>query len=88
MTTAVQERVEKRIDTVVLGERLGFYKILGDSPVTPIELAERAGVSVVFVRDWLNDQAREGYLTYDPATDRYSSWCELPQAHWDRLINW
>jgi len=80
MTTSVQERVEQRIDTVVLGDRLGFYEVIGQAPVTPSELAGRTGVATVFVRDWLSDQVREGYLTYDIATDRYASWCEVPQA--------
>ena len=80
MTTLVQERVEQRIDTVVLGERLGFYAIIGQTAVTPADLAQRTGVATVFVRDWLSDQAREGYLTYDGSTDRYSSWCEVSPA--------
>ena len=80
MTTSVQERVEQRIDTVVLGDRLGFYEVIGEAPVTPAELAGRTGVATPFVRDWLSDQAREGYLTYDVTTDRYSSWCEVLRA--------
>jgi hypothetical protein len=78
MTTALKERTEQTTDLVAFGERLGFYDVLSGAPQTPVDLATRAGVAVVFVRDWLNDQAEHGYLTYDPISNRYANWCELP----------
>jgi hypothetical protein len=78
MTIAVKERTEQHTDLVALGERLGFYSHLSEAAQTPVDLASRTGVPVIFVRDWLNDQAEHGYLTYDPITNRYANWCEVP----------
>ncbi|MBN9615265.1 MAG: methyltransferase domain-containing protein, partial [Acidobacteriales bacterium] len=58
---------------VVLGDRLGLYKAMGDmQPVTPAELAARTGTSERYVREWLNANAASGYLTYDAATASYT----------------
>ncbi|GGA54530.1 SAM-dependent methyltransferase [Edaphobacter acidisoli] len=58
---------------VVLGDRLGLYKAMGDSkPTTSAELASRTGTSERYVREWLNANAASGYVTYDPATKMYT----------------
>jgi DNA-binding IclR family transcriptional regulator len=58
---------------LVLGDRLGLYKALAASgPVTPDELARRTETSERYVREWLNAQAASGYVTYEPATGRYT----------------
>lgn len=58
---------------VVLGDRLGLYKAMGDmQPVTPAELAARTGTSERYVREWLNANAASGYVTYDAATASYT----------------
>jgi SAM-dependent methyltransferase len=58
---------------VVLGERLGLYKAMADSkPVTSAELAAKTNTSERYVREWLAAQAAGRYMTYDPATDRYT----------------
>ncbi len=63
---------------VVLGDKLGFYRALdGAGGLTSTELAERTGTHERYVREWLNNQAAGGIVTYDPETDRYT----LPHEH-------
>jgi len=63
---------------VVLGDKLGLYKAMaGAGPLTPAELASRTGTSERYVREWLSAQAASGYVTYDPATRRFT----LPDEH-------
>jgi hypothetical protein len=58
---------------IVLGDRLGLYKAMVDSqPLTPAELAARTATSERYVREWLNANAASGYVTYDPATGKYT----------------
>ena len=58
---------------LVLGDKLGLYKAMGAlGPVTPPELATRTETAVRYVREWLDAQAAAGYVTYDPATGRYT----------------
>jgi SAM-dependent methyltransferase len=58
---------------IVLGDRLGLYKAMGDSlPVSPAELAKRTGTNERYVREWLNANAASGYVTYDAATGKYT----------------
>jgi len=60
---------------VVMGDKLGLYRALaGAGPLTPVELARRAGVNERLVREWLNAQAAGGYVEYDPVGGVY----ELP----------
>lgn len=57
---------------VYLGDRLGLYKAMaGAGAFTPAALAERTGTDERYVREWLDNQAAGGYVTYDPATRRY-----------------
>jgi SAM-dependent methyltransferase len=63
---------------VVMGDRLGWYRALADKgPATAVELAERTDTDVHYTREWLAAQAAGGYLTYDPATERFT----LPAEH-------
>jgi len=58
---------------VVIGDELGLYKTLADSgPMTPGELAEKTGTAERYVREWLSCQAAGGYVTYDPASKKFS----------------
>src|SRR5438093_6009408 len=58
---------------VVMGDRLGLYRALaGAGPLTPSELASRAGAAERYVREWLNAQAAGGYVEYDPESGRYT----------------
>jgi SAM-dependent methyltransferase len=63
---------------VVMGDKLGYYRVMASGePIGPAELAERSGTAEPYVREWLNAQAAGGYVTYDPATARYT----LPIEH-------
>jgi len=58
---------------VVIGDRLGLWKAMAkDGPVTATELAKRTETAERYVREWLDAQASAGYVTYDPATRRYT----------------
>ena len=64
---------------VVIGDKLGLYKALaGAGRLTPAELAARTGTGRA-LRPRVAAPARpaSGYVTYDPATGRYT----LPDAH-------
>ena len=58
---------------VVIGDKLGLYKAMaGAGPLTPTELARKTDTSERYVREWLNANAASGFVTYDPATARYT----------------
>src|SRR3977135_4479848 len=58
---------------IVIGDRLGLYKAMAQAgPITSAELAEKTSTAERYVREWLNAQAAGGYVTYDPATQRYT----------------
>lgn len=58
---------------VIIGDRLGLYRAMATrGPVTSVELAEKTQTSERYIREWLNAQAAGGYVTYDPATGRYT----------------
>src|SRR5260370_40140914 len=61
-----------------IGDKLGIYKAMaGAGPLSPAELASRAGLAERYVREWLGNQAAAGYVSYDAATNKYS----LPPEH-------
>jgi len=61
-----------------IGEKLGLYKAMaGAGALTSQEVADRTGTAERSVREWLRNQAAGGYITYDPASDRYT----LPDEH-------
>ena len=62
---------------VYVGDRLGLWKALADGPSTPEEVAKATGTNARIVREWLASQAAGGYVTYDPATGRFT----LPEEH-------
>jgi len=63
---------------VRIGDKLGLYRaMVGVDPLTPAELAKRTGAHERYVREWLSAQAAGGYVTYDPATGRFT----LPPEH-------
>lgn len=58
---------------VYIGDKLGLYKAMAQSgPVTPAELAKKTGTAERYVREWLGNQAAGGYVSYDPATGKYT----------------
>lgn len=57
---------------IIVGDNLGLYKAMaGAGPMTPGELAEKTKTNERYIREWLNANAASGYVTYDPATQRY-----------------
>ena len=69
--------------TVYLGVRLGLYDALAAAgPVTPAELAARAGIAERYAQEWLEQQTVAGIIECDDRTAaadarRYS----LPAGH-------
>jgi SAM-dependent methyltransferase len=58
-----------------VGEKLGLYRAMADAgPLTPRQLADRTATYERYVREWLNNQAAGGYVTYSPEDGTY----ELP----------
>jgi len=68
--------------SVHLGRRLGLYDALArNGPLTPAELARRAGVHERYAREWCEQQAVAGLLeAYDAAADEVRSF-RLPDGH-------
>ncbi|HEY7037974.1 MAG TPA: class I SAM-dependent methyltransferase [Methylomirabilota bacterium] len=63
---------------VLIGDKLGLYRALADGgPMTAAELAKRTGARERYVREWLSAQAAGGYVTYEPASGRFT----LPAEH-------
>ena len=56
---------------VVIGERLGLYKVLASGPMTPAELAAKSKTDERYVREWLSSLAAGGYVTYDATTQTF-----------------
>jgi SAM-dependent methyltransferase len=69
--------------SVYLGAELGLYRTLDDhGPLSPPDLAERAGIHPRYAREWLEQQAVAGLLEVDdfevgPDSRRF----ELPKEH-------
>src|SRR5215510_570690 len=58
---------------VLLGDKLGLYKeMVKLGAVIPADLATATGTAERYIREWLGNQAAGGYVTYDPATGRYT----------------
>ena len=58
---------------VLIGDKLGLYRALAQSgPLTSAELARLTGTAERYVREWLANQASGGFLTYDPATLKFT----------------
>lgn len=57
---------------MLVGDRLGLYRALAESPATPSELAQRTHTHERYIREWLGNQAAGGYVTFDVASGRYS----------------
>ena len=55
--------------TVLIGDRVGLYRAMADCDwLTAEELAERTGVHLRYLREWLAAQAASGYAEYDPSS--------------------
>ncbi len=57
---------------VSLGSKLGLYRAMAYAgPLSAAAVAERAGCTERYVREWLNSQAASEYLVYHAASDTY-----------------
>lgn len=78
----LQEAIEKMVadigaamsaSLVLIGDRLGLYKALAKGgPMNPADLARQTGTSERYIREWLNNQAAGGYVTFDAETHLYA----------------
>jgi len=58
---------------VLIGDRLGLYRAMaGAGPLTPAELAARAGIAERYALEWLSNQAAGGYVAYDATSGRFT----------------
>jgi SAM-dependent methyltransferase len=58
---------------VYLGDELGLYKAMaGAGALTPADIAAKTGTDERYVREWCNNQAAGGYLTYDATSGTYT----------------
>jgi SAM-dependent methyltransferase len=60
-----------------MGDKLGLFRALAQSPATSAELAERAQVNERYAREWLGGMTCAGYLVHDPESGRFT----LPAEH-------
>jgi len=59
--------------TVVIGDKLGLYKLLASKgPSTGVDVAAAGGFDKRLVEEWLNAQFASGYCDYDPETGSFS----------------
>ncbi|MGD0545640.1 MAG: class I SAM-dependent methyltransferase [Candidatus Acidiferrales bacterium] len=58
---------------ILVGDKLGIYKAMaGSGPMTSEEIAAKTKTHERYVREWLAAQSAGGFITYDPATKRYT----------------
>jgi hypothetical protein len=57
---------------VVIGEKLGLYKVLAGGPMSSAQLAAKTKTDERYLREWLASQAAGGYITYDAKNDEFS----------------
>jgi 2-polyprenyl-3-methyl-5-hydroxy-6-metoxy-1,4-benzoquinol methylase len=68
----------------LVGEKLGLFTAMSAAgPITAAELAARTSTNERYIREWLSAQAANGYVEYDPKSDRFF----LPAEHALLLAN-
>jgi len=62
-----------------LGDQAGIYKVMDEhGPMTREELAEKAGIHPIYLREWLGSNTAAGYVSYDPENETF--WLSEEQA--------
>ena len=56
---------------VLIGDKLGLYKGLVGTPLTPAELARKTRTNERYVREWLASMAASGFVTFDAKTEKF-----------------
>jgi precorrin-6B methylase 2 len=75
------------IFSIHLGGKLGLYRALEEAgPMTPAELAERAGIAERYAREWLEQQATTGILRAAIGADGTNRF-QLPAGHAEVLLD-
>lgn len=74
---------------VYIGDQLGIYRVLaGQGPLTSAELADAAGLSERYVREWLEQQASSAIVEVDDArADVGARRYTLPPGHDEALVD-
>jgi SAM-dependent methyltransferase len=57
---------------VILGDKLGLFRVLSEGAMTSTELADKTGTHERYVREWLSAQAASGFVTYDASANTFS----------------
>jgi 2-polyprenyl-3-methyl-5-hydroxy-6-metoxy-1,4-benzoquinol methylase len=61
------------VPLVQIGESLGLYQTLSENgALSSGELAAKTGLKERYLREWLSAQAASKYITFDPATEKFS----------------
>jgi 2-polyprenyl-3-methyl-5-hydroxy-6-metoxy-1,4-benzoquinol methylase len=61
------------ISMVRIGDALGLYRALhAKGSMTCAELAQEVGVNQRYLREWLSQQAASNYLSYEPASGKFT----------------
>jgi hypothetical protein len=61
------------IALVWIGDALDLYNIFhARGPMTVAELAAEAGINQRYLREWVSHQAASDYLSYEPATQKFT----------------
>jgi SAM-dependent methyltransferase len=65
---------------IVLGDRLGLYRMLATARLTAQELADSSGLDFHYIESWLLNQAAGGYVGFDVASATYTLTPEQKKA--------
>jgi ubiquinone/menaquinone biosynthesis C-methylase UbiE len=57
---------------VLIGDKLGLFRALAGTALTPAGLAKKTGTHERYVREWLAAQAASGFVTYDAAAGTFA----------------
>ena len=75
------------IFSIYAGEKLGWYaSLVGDGPATPSQLADRTKTNERYVREWLEQQATAGILSYTSEPDGANRFA-MPPGYESVLVN-
>src|SRR5687767_15638646 len=57
---------------VLIGDKLGLYRALVGSKLTPAGLAAKTGTHERYVREWLAAQAASGFVVYEAKAETFT----------------